>query len=87
MLFTAEILGYLPQGYTVDDVFASVDSAMREQTRVKQSNARNVGRTGLVSVRLVFEAAHPDNAKDILSYAKVAPVGFVSDVSNLRVLK
>ena len=81
--FRAEILGQTPNGLTENDVFAAINSAMRQSHGVQSCSKRRLS-GGMVSVVVVFQAYDMMLAKASLNYARNSVPGFSADIIGPR---
>ena len=79
MRFRAEILGRVPNGLTHNDVFATVNSVIREYHSTESVSKRRLS-GNMVSIIAVFEAMGSAEAKQAAVYAGNSVTNFSFDV-------
>ena len=76
--YRVEILGKVPHGLTHNDVFATVNSVLRERVQVESVTKRRLA-GNMVSVIAVFESESMTQAAQQARYAGHAVSGFSFD--------
>lgn len=79
--YRAEILGRVPNGLTHNDVFATVNSVLRERVQVESVTKRRLA-GGMVSIIAKFsgEFSTAASASAEVMYAATSVSGFAADV-------
>jgi len=86
MRYRAEILGKVPYGLTHNDVFASINSMMRERPGTESVTKRRLA-GNMVSIIVVFEDKDIHSAKRIMQYVSTSVNGFSADVIGPREIR
>lgn len=78
-VYRAEVLGHVPNGLTHNEVFASINSLLRDRVKVESVTKRRLA-GGMVSVIAKFEAKDSTTASAEVMYAARSLPGFSFDV-------
>lgn len=78
--YRVEILGAVPNGLTHNEVFATINSVIREDGRKVQSVTKRRLAGNHVSVQAIFEAESLDAATQVARYAQTSVFNFSADI-------
>lgn len=84
--YRAEILGQVPNGLTHNDVFATVNSMLRDRVPVQSITKRRLA-GNMVSVVVVIQAPSATSAVSEIVYAANSVFNFSYDVISPREVK
>lgn len=79
-LYRAEIIGRVPYGLTHNEVFATINSVVREDERVVKSVTKHRLAGDHVSVQVIFEAEDLADAARVARYAQSSVFNFSADI-------